>query len=135
MTAVCPQCASAKVDGGYVEIHNVLAHVDCLNCGWSGTREELLTINESEVPASIQQALDTAADVSSTYLRKLAESAAQPIGLAMVGAGVVGAKDTQSLTRLIKAACQGAHRATLDEIELIQKEYQDGRLTAKPGEA
>jgi len=133
MTAVCPRCASAKIDSGislnsagdYTEGHNTSDRVVCLDCGWSGLRKELLVLGKPGGIVDVQQALDIAADVASAYLKGLAELAARPIGLAMVGSGVVGAKDTPSLTRLIKAACHGAYKATLDEVEQIQKEYQD----------
>lgn len=140
MTAVCPRCASAKIDSGppilgdYTEV-GAGERAVCLDCGWSGLRKELLVLGKPSGIVDVQQALDIAADVASAYLKGLAELAARPIGLAMVGSGVVGAKDTPSLTRLIKAACHGAYKATLDEVEQIQKEYQDERFTAKPGEA
>ncbi len=50
--------------------------------------------------------------------------AAQPLGLAMIQSGMVGQKDKKSLTRMIRAATLGAFKATLDEVEKIQKESQ-----------
>ena len=132
--SVCPQCASAKVasydlseDPGRHDPRGIV----CLSCGWLGLPEKLLVAEESgEVIGSVQQALDIAAEVASEYMKCLAKYAARPIGSAMVEAGMVGNRDTKSLTRLIKAACQGAHRATLNEVEQIQKEYQDARRNA-----
>ncbi len=136
MTAVCPQCGSAKV--GSADVVHELSIITCSNCGWPGLYRDLLMVDTSrDALVEVQQALDIAAEVSSAYLKCLAECAGRSIGLSMVDAGIVGAKDTQSLTRLIKAACRGAHKATLDEVEQIQKEYQDARRSneTRPGEA
>jgi hypothetical protein len=76
------------------------------------------------------QALFVAQEVAKDYMTKLAAHAAQPAGLAMIEAGIVGLQDKSRLGRLIRAAMKGAHKATLEEVEAIQKELQQGEENA-----
>jgi hypothetical protein len=130
---VCPECASAKVELG--DLVGDEMEATCSNCGWKGKHKDLIGAGAKENQIvqgamSIDDpsvALAIAKEVSVSYMRLLAKHAGQAIGLAMVQSGMVGAKDPQSLTRLIKAACGGAHKATLEEVENIQKELQDAK--------
>lgn len=117
---ICPQCGSAKVEASVVVGGE--ARATCSNCGWLGKRKDLL--NSGDVPS----ALEIAESVALEYLRLLAKLVGQPMGLAMVQAGIVGAKDSAVLGRLIKAGCKGAHKATLEEVEKIQEELRNERL-------
>lgn len=128
---VCPSCGSGKVEVGSAIIH-ANAPAECKACGWSGRKEELMTAatpsGELTDDLNPDAALGIAQEVSKAYMTMLAQHAGQPIGLAMVQSGVVGVQDKDSLTRLIRAACMGAHKATLEEVEAMQKEIlDDGR--------
>jgi hypothetical protein len=131
---VCPSCGSGKVDR-LIKLVGQDINVACANCGWSGQYGDLIyTAAKVGCVApgvyrldDMAEALGIAQEVSLTYMRLLAKHAGRPVGKAMLQSGVVGAKDTKSMARLIKAACEGAHRATLDEIEKIQEELRDGQ--------
>jgi hypothetical protein len=135
MIEVCPDCGSAKI-----ELEGRILADDqnavCTSCGWRGKKKDLLTPMRQEADTKAgdvmtpDQALYIAQEVAKDYMVRLAAYAAQPAGLAMVEAGIVGAKDKHRLGRLIKAAMKGAHKATLDEVEAIQKELQQGEENA-----
>lgn len=130
---ICPQCASAKVDD--VRVIGRDSDVACANCGWAGKRKDLLGVDAEKVKVDRgiigldgeATPLEIANEVSTAYMRLLAKQAGRFIGLALVQSGMVGIKDLRSLARLIKAACRGAHTATLDEVGKIQEEAQDAR--------
>jgi hypothetical protein len=117
--ALCPRCGSGKIAR---ENELILSDekATCTGCGWAGKTTELviasLELSSSEVVLAVAQ----------TYLAKIVELAAKPIGTAMVSSGLVAPKDASVLGRLIRAACLSAHRATLEEIEKIQREKADG---------
>jgi len=133
---ICPVCASAKVDSVRLVGRDIDAA--CSNCGWEGKYKDLIDagIKDRQIIENIVSvgadsiALKIVAEVSATYLTLLAKYAGRPIGLALMESGVVGRKDPASLARLIKAACEGAHRATLDEIEKMQEEVKDAKRLA-----
>lgn len=117
---LCPNCGSGKVtEITTSELMDGL--MDCTSCGWRGKATELMAAIQPRRPGLDPQ-LQVAEEISKLYLQLLAKEAGKPIGLAMVAAGVIGVKDADNLGRLIRAACLGAHRATLEEIEVIQKE-------------
>jgi len=107
----------------------------CLACGWKGTSRELMVAKPQapdsqivEVLGTTDMALGIAQEVAKNYLLVLSEEASGAIGRAMVRSGVVGGKeDPKDLGRIIRAATLAAHKATLTEIEDIQKEKQHGR--------
>ena len=115
---VCPKCAGAKLTTIDLVASDVL--VSCKSCGWRGKYKDLVTAEVKDMEPE-----KVAEDVSKEYLRLLAKYNGRPMGLSMIQAGIVGAKDPKYLSRLIRAACLGAHKATLDEIEKIQKELSD----------
>jgi hypothetical protein len=131
---VCPSCGSGKVDR-VIKLVGQDINAACANCGWSGKYGDLIyTATKVGCVApgvnlldDMVEALGIAQEVSLTYMRLLAKDVGRPIGKAMLQSGVVGAKDTKSMARLIKAACRGAHKATLDEIEKMQEELQNAR--------
>jgi len=133
---VCPECGSGKLEMGAVVSSDMA--VKCLSCGWTGVHGDLMTTmadaskmmeKSQEVIGSPDLALGIAQEVAKVYLLLLSKMAAQPIGLAMIQAGIIGKEQPKELTRLIRAACLAAHKATLEEVELIQKELQDARRT------
>lgn len=127
-TELCPDCGSGKLDFES-ELLMLETDVRCLECGWRGKGRDVM-ITKVDTPrrfAAPDMAQAVAEDVALTYQRKLAAVAAVHIGLAMVDAGIVGRQDKDNLTRLVRAATLGAHRATLEEIETIQKELQGER--------
>jgi hypothetical protein len=81
--------------------------------------------DDQDAVGTVDTCLGIANDVAKTYMRLIAQHAARGLGLAMVQAGIVGPKQPKELTRLIRAASLGAHRATLEEVELMQKELKD----------
>lgn len=128
---MCPECASAKVELG--DLVGEEMEATCTNCGWKGKHKELIGtgLDEDKVQG---QGIDTptlalaiAKEVATAYMRLLAQHAGKPIGVALVQSGVVGASDPKALSRLIRAACLGAHKSTLEEVEKIQKEIQDAK--------
>lgn len=132
---VCPICASAKIDMVRVEPDVESDEVACSNCGWTGKHRDLINaavqedqiINRAVVSGASSMATEIAAEVAAGYLQALAKYAGRPIGLALVESGIVGTRDTKSIARLLRAACKGAHRATLAEVEKMQEEMQDER--------
>lgn len=126
---LCPECGSGKTELGELVGDDMKA--TCTNCGWEGTHKDLVSAAPEEpAPGTIvqpDQAQGIAEEVAKVYMNLLAQHAGQPIGLAMVQAGLVGLKDGKRLARLIRAACLGAHKATLEEVENIQEEIQSGR--------
>lgn len=119
---VCPSCGSGKV---LVES----SEAKCLACEWVGKSSEVLytKVNAKGLGAASLQITEA---VAHAYLLELSKRAASHVGLSMVAAGLVSAKDTTNLTRLIRAATIGAHRATLEDIETIQKELLNDRPKA-----
>lgn len=128
---ICPVCASAKVDK--VQLVGSDSEVACSNCGWSGKYKEVIEagVKERQIVENIvgigdeSLAVKIAMEVSTTYLTLLVNYAGRHIGLALVESGVVGVKDSPSLARLIKAACEGAHKATLDEVGKMQEDLRN----------
>jgi len=126
---VCPECGSAKIEDFHLQIEHSNKRVQCLQCGWRGKDDDLLTVDASQVTQggiTMDAAMVVSEKVAEDFLRFLAKDAGQPIGLAMVNAGLVGLKDSKKLARLIRAACLGAHKGTLDEINQIQEELRSG---------
>lgn len=62
------------------------------------------------------------------YMKLLYAAASQVIGQCILQAGLVGRRDTKNLARMIRAACRGAHKATLDEAEAIAEETLKGQI-------
>ena len=120
---LCPVCGSGKVQELELSADSLQdgTNARCVSCMWHGKLTE--TVSK---PMELGQAEDIAAAVAAEYLRSLAVYAGVHIGRAMVAVGLVTTSEKQSLTRLIKAAVMGAHKATLDEIEKIQQEIKNG---------
>lgn len=128
---LCPQCGSAKVEvlSGSEIVGGV--QVSCTNCDWTGKQSELITAMLPKDGSLVgDAALSVAQEVALSYLRLISKLAGAQIGLAMVESGITGRKDKYSLTRLIRAACIGAHRATLDEIGKMQEEMSGQSTTS-----
>ena len=126
-TKLCPKCGSGKIKNDSMAIiEHPDEDVSCLSCGWSGQKQELMAALPVKPAAGIDPNFTVAEEVAKTYLSEIAKSCGQPLGIAMVLSGLVGTKDKMGLSRLIRAACLGAHRATLDEIEKMQKELHNG---------
>jgi hypothetical protein len=124
---VCPECGSAKIEDFHLQIEHAQKRVQCLQCGWRGKEDDLLTVSASQQGGiTMDAAMVISEKVAEDFLRFLAKDAGQEIGLAMVNAGLVGLKDSKKLARLIRAACLGAHKGTLDEISQIQEELRSG---------
>ena len=130
---LCPECGSGKVDRIRLDL-DPHGRYHCNSCGWQGKEDDLVLAasNASEAQytedllSTPDRALGVAEAISKQYLLVLSEEAAQAVGVAMVRAGIVGGKeDPQLLGRIIRAAILGAHRATLEEVEAIQKEKSD----------
>lgn len=131
---LCPECGSGKIEMGALIGEDMEA--TCLSCGWKGPHRELMAsiIRQSDVSSEVgavlgspDLALGIAQEVAKAYMVLIAKYAAQGLGLAMIEAGVIGKEQPKELTRLIRAASMGAHKATLEEIEAIQKELQHER--------
>lgn len=124
-TKVCPECGSAKVSLPRSVLDSSNRRAECLSCDWQGTEGDLISAVLPD-ESSPDQAFSVAQEVAINYMRLLAQHAGNPVGRAMVESGLVGVKDTKNLTRLIRVACSAAYAATLEEINLIQKEMQVG---------
>lgn len=122
---LCPKCGSGKTENTPVS-----QKAKCLSCGWEGTSGALLVSALNEVPLGLEATdlpLVIAKAVSEQYLLLLAKYAATAIGKAMLESGVIGGKESPKLiSRLIRSATLAAHTATLTELELIQREPEDG---------
>lgn len=132
---VCPECGSGKIKYSR-EVIGADVAVACLACGWEGVQGDLMTVaaDKAKVMEASQEifgtpdlALGIAQEVSKIYLVLISKLVAQPLGLAMIQAGVIGKEQPAELARLIRAACLAAHKATLEEIEVLQKEIRDAR--------
>jgi hypothetical protein len=108
------------------------AGAKCQDCSWRGTRRDLIEVPLPKDPHSLDlredRALHVAEQISRNLLLLLAQKASPVIGLCMIESGICGRKDVQSMKRLIKAACEGTHKAILDEADKISKEYQQRRI-------
>ena len=106
--------------------------IKCDECGWLGTEKQLVSVPIPKNPFSIEihpdTALDAAKQISEQYFLLMSKVAGPVIGQCIVQAGLVGRKDVKNLAKLIRAACLGAHKATLDEANKISKDYQAGNL-------
>jgi len=121
MTQLCPACGSGKIDTAEGD------QAECLDCGWKGSKTSLLAVPLPANPYSMEinqdRALEMAKHISQQYMQLLPAHAAKPIGLCIIESGLCGKQDSKNLARLIRAACLGAHKATLDEAETIAKEH------------
>jgi hypothetical protein len=132
MTSICPACGSGKVVavlGAAVGKTGLDAHkMACQDCPWEGTNKELLQVPLPERPNALDispdQALELAREMSTNYMKLLYQIASTSVGACIMQAGFVGKNDTKSLTRMIRAACKGAHHATLEEADKISKELK-----------
>jgi hypothetical protein len=89
-----------------------------------------LPTNPNSLDLREDRALHVAQQISHNLLLLLAQKASPAIGLCIIEAGICGRKDVQSMKRLIKAACEGTHKAILDEADKISSEYHDKRLVS-----
>lgn len=132
-TSICPKCGSGKVRIQMVDSDD--ARAECTNCDWVGTRKDAVSVELPKNPFSLDvdqdRALEIAKQISIEFLHQLYQHASQPIGLALILSGMVGRKDTQGLTRLLRAACLGAHKAALEEAEAIGKEHRQMAVLSK----
>lgn len=135
--SVCPECGSGKIKYSS-EVISADVAVACLACGWEGAHGDLMAMaadeakvmeKSTEIFGTPDLALGIAQEVSKAYLILISKMVAQPLGLAMIQAGVIGKEQPKELTRLIRSACLAAHKATLEEIETMQKEIRDARRT------
>lgn len=105
---------------------------ECMDCGWKGNAKQLVAVPLPENPLSLDidqdRALDIARSMSEQYMRLLYEGASQAIGQCILQAGLVGKQDTKNLARMLRAACRGAHKATLEEAEAIAQEHKKTRM-------
>lgn len=128
MTTICPSCGSGKVSPHQDnnEVH------ECAECGWVGQARQLVQVPLPKNPNSLEinenRALDIAREMSKKYMELLYAGASQPIGQCLLQAGMVGRRDVKNMTRMIRAACLGAHKATLDEADAIAKEHKASEL-------
>lgn len=84
-----------------------------------------LPSNPHSLEIDQDRALEIAKQMSRQYMELLFRGASETIGQCILQAGLVGKRDTKSLARLLRAACLGAHKATLDEAENIAKENKE----------
>jgi hypothetical protein len=126
-TLVCPECASGKV-----VIDEDSNKADCQDCGWVGVPKNLISVpmplSGESLAIDPDRALEIARKMSERYMELLYKVAAKPIGNCIFNVGLVGRKDTEGLTRLLRAACKGAHKATLEEAENISKERSGSKI-------
>ena len=122
---MCPACASGKV----VEEEG---KASCQDCGWEGTADKLIVVPVPTDTGSLEinqdQALEIAKKMSEEYMKLIYKTVSVVIGRCIMATGLVGRRDTTNLTRLIRAACFGAHRATFDEVEKIAAENKANRV-------
>ena len=88
------------------------------------------TVPTQDILRHPDSALSIVKEVSQEYFQCLAQYAGQHIGKALVRSGMVSVQDTKALSRLIRAACIGAHVGTLNELEDIQKDGDPGVLVS-----
>ena len=124
-TKICPQCGSGKVD------QKVGLPASCMDCGWLGDERNLvetaLPTQENVLDISEDNALSIAKQISHHLLSLLAGTIAKPMGNCLIEAGLVSAKDTKNLARLLRAGCSAAHQGILQEADAISTEYQKRR--------
>ena len=114
---LCPQCGSGKVS----RVNPLGDTVKCDGCGWAGKERELMATHVA------QDSLEVALAVAQEFLITLTKEAALPIGRAMYVTGLIQrGMDSAVVGRLVRAACTAACKATLEEIDRIQKEISDG---------
>ena len=103
----------------------------CTDCGWKGNAAQLVVVPLPTNPLSLEvnqdKALEIAKHMAQQYMKLLYQGAAKPIGQCILQAGLVGRQDTKHLTRMIRAACMGAYKATLEEAENIAQEHKAKR--------
>ncbi|MHC4507734.1 MAG: hypothetical protein ACYTAO_02085 [Planctomycetota bacterium] len=87
-----------------------------------------LPANPHSLEVDQDRALEIAKHMSEQYMKLLYQGASQVIGQCILQAGLVGKQDSKSLARMLRAACRGAHKATLDEAEAIANEHKQNRL-------
>ena len=119
---MCPTCGSGKLSPCQDSVN-----LECMECGWTGGPEKTLKAAvKSEQGLCIESdiGLDVARRVAEDYMMRLYQGAAHEIGKAIIDAGLVGKRDTETMTRLLRAACSGAYHGTMDEIDLIEKEHK-----------
>jgi hypothetical protein len=102
-----------------------------MDCGWIGQRPQLIAVPLPTNPLSLEinqdKALEILKHMSEQYMKLLYQSASKAIGQSILQSGLVGRSDTKNFTRLLRAACLGAHKATLEEAEAISKEHKEKR--------
>jgi hypothetical protein len=86
--------------------------------------------NPNSLEIDQDRAMEVAKHMSEQYMKLLYATASQTIGVCILQAGLVGKKDSVNLARMLRAACRGAHKATLDEAEAIAKEHKEKGMLA-----
>lgn len=104
---------------------------ECMDCSWKGNEQQLIAVPLPQNPLSLEldqdRALEIARHMAKQYMQLLYAGASQPIGQCILQAGLVGKQDSKNLARLLRAACLGAFKATLNEAEAIAKEHKEKR--------
>ena len=130
MTTLCPACGSGKIASHCVDPDD--GHRECSDCGWKGGRAQLISVPLQKNPNSLEldsdAALDVAHQISSSLKVLIAGHVAQTLGLCILESGLCGRRDKNNLTRLLKAGCEGAHKAILQEADAIAKQHSKGRV-------
>jgi hypothetical protein len=69
-------------------------------------------------------ALEIAKQISKNLMEMIYKLVAKSMGEAVLQSGLVGRTDRQNLARLMRAGCLAAHKAILDEADLIGREHR-----------
>jgi hypothetical protein len=79
------------------------------------------------VTAVSTDSMDVALAVAQEYLLRLVQEASIPIGRAMLSSGIIHkGEDGAVVARLVRATVTAACRATLEEVDRMQKELVNG---------
>lgn len=135
-TTLCPACGSGKIDDEHVGDSSLKVaggeRKQCMDCGWRGDKEKLVTVPLQANPNSLEldgdAALDVAKQISRNLMLLLGQHASQGLGLCIIEAGLCGRRDKKNLARLLKAGCAAAHQGILQEADNIAKEHSKGRI-------
>jgi len=126
-TTICPACGSGKITP-YKDDDDKQMY-KCQMCTWFGSINELVSVpmpaDQFALEIGQDEALNVVKQISEQYLKLLATQAGQQIGLCIIQAGFCTSRDSKALARLLRAACVGAHKATLEEAQKMSEEIQN----------
>lgn len=142
--SLCPKCGSGKIEGKTLTIDGSDPPARCRSCGWEGTRGQLFGVSIAPRLTGGSAANAVVEALAVELARAVFVFATKAIGKAILAVKLFPAKELAEdercqylAKRLINAGAQAgasaACIAVIEEMGLIDKEFEEAALGGKDG--